>query len=166
MPVHLRHPEPANGITLEVELDQNCRLVTDDPPIMSRFDGNGLWSYELKRTAIRVLNVDLAASQEPDMRVHAEICANDRLHVRGPAKTGLVDHALHAAGAGPHDIDLGTADFAAFATRPGCKQWIVVAHAVLHADSSVAVEFYQYRRESGGCGVDVARDGTVRLDAD
>lgn len=105
----LRHPEPPHGVTLEVELDQDRRLVSDNPPSMSRFDGSGLWSNELKGTAIRVWSVDLAAGQEPDKRVHAKIGANDRFHVRGPAKPGWVDHALHAACAGPHHIDLGAA---------------------------------------------------------
>jgi len=158
MPVRVRHPEPTDGITLEIKLDQYCGLVAHDPPVVSRFNDNGLRSCKLKSAAIRVLNMDLTTDQESDVSVHTEIGTDNLLHVRGPSKPRRVDHALHAAGAGPHDINLGTADCAALAAGNGRKQWIIVAHEVLHADSSVAVEFYQIVSQTEGVGIGVGRD--------
>ncbi|MGD0777861.1 MAG: hypothetical protein ABSC05_34170 [Candidatus Solibacter sp.] len=119
VPVHLRHPEFADGLTLEVELNQDRDLVADDPPIVRRLDHDDLWGHKLRGAAVRVLDMDLAAGQEADVGVHAKIGADDRLHVGGPAKPGRVDHALHAAGAGSRNINLGTADFPALAAGYG-----------------------------------------------
>jgi hypothetical protein len=129
--VRLRHPEPTYRITLEIKLDHHCGLVAHHPPVMSRLDGNGLWGCELKSAAIRVLNMNLPTDQESDVRVHTQIGTDNWLHVHGPSKPGRVDHALHAAGAGPHDINLNTADYAALAPGNGRKQWIIVGHKVL-----------------------------------
>jgi len=116
VPVRLRHPEPIDGIALEIELNQNRGLVANDPPVMSRFDRHGLRGRKLGSAAIRILNMDLTAYQEPDVRVHADIGTDDCPHVRGPAESRWVDDALHAAAARPRHIDPGTADFAAMAT--------------------------------------------------
>jgi hypothetical protein len=113
--VHLRHPEPIDGLSLEVELDQHRRLVTHDPPLVSRFDDDELRSYEFQGAAICVLNMDLAADQETDVRMHAEIRADDWLHISGPAESGRVDHSLDTARAGSHYINLDTTDFAVVA---------------------------------------------------
>jgi hypothetical protein len=113
--VRLRHPEAANGLSLEVKFDQHRRLVSHDPPVVPRLDSDDLWSHELRGAAVCILNMDLAAGQEPDVRMHAEIRADDCFHVSGPAKSGRVDHPLNATGAGSHNIDLDAADFAAFA---------------------------------------------------
>jgi hypothetical protein len=165
VPVLLQHPEPTDSVALEIELDQHRRFVANNPPIMSRFDANGLRSHELQGAAIRVLNMDLTAGKEPDMRVQSEIGADDRLHVRGPAKPGRVDHA---AGAGPHDIDLGAANFAAFGAGYVREQWIVDAHGILRADSAIAEEFYQIILREEGLALRTdwhrgpARDGNAR----
>jgi hypothetical protein len=115
--VRLRHAEPANGLSLEVKLDQHGGLVSHDPSVVPRLDSDHLRSYELRGAAVCILNMDLASGQEPDVRMHAEIRADDCLHVGGPAKSGLVNHTLHATGAGSHNIDLDAADFAALAAR-------------------------------------------------
>jgi len=112
--VRLRHPEATNGLSLEVKFDQNRRLVSDDPPVVPRLDSDDRWSHELRGAAVCILNVDLAPGQEPDVRMHTEIRADDCFHVSGPAKSGRVDHTLNATGAGSHNIDLDAADFAAF----------------------------------------------------
>src|SRR5215470_2943218 len=115
MLVCLRHTEPANSVSLEVELDQHCGFVSHYPAIVPRLNCDDLWSYELQGAAVCILNVDLAAGQETDVRVHAQIRSGDRLHVGGPTKAGRVDHTLHAACAGSDDIELDTADVSVFA---------------------------------------------------
>jgi hypothetical protein len=66
VPVCLRHPEPTNGVTFEIELDQDRGLVPYDPSVVAWLDGNGLRGRKLKSAAIRVLNMNLAAGQEPE----------------------------------------------------------------------------------------------------
>ena len=125
VPVRLRHPELADRLALEVEFDQDRSLITDNPAIMTGLDDDDLRSRELYSAAVRILDVDLAAGQEPDVRVHAEIGADDRFHVFGPAKSRRVDDAFHATGAGSNNINLGAADFAAFAAGDGREKWII-----------------------------------------
>jgi hypothetical protein len=126
--MRLRHPELADRLALEVEFDQDCSLTTDNPAIMTGLDDDNLWSRELDSAAVRVLDVDLAAGQEPNVCVHAEIGADDRFHVFGPAKSRRVDDAFHAAGTGSNSINLCAADFAAFAAGDGREKWIVDIH--------------------------------------
>ena len=64
MLVRLGHPEPTNGLSLEVELDQHCGLVSHDPPVVPRLNRDDLWSYELRGAAICVLNMDSAAGRD------------------------------------------------------------------------------------------------------
>src|ERR1700676_5577800 len=77
---------------------------------MAGIEGDNLWSLQFLGTTISVLNMDLAACQEPHVCVHAELGADDRLHVSGPPESGRVNHALDPAGASPHDVELKTAD--------------------------------------------------------
>src|ERR1051325_8153782 len=115
--MRFRHPEFANRIPLEVELDKHRGLFADDPPVMSRLNHDGLRSRELQLASVRIFNMDLAAHQEANVCVHAERSPDDRLHVLGPAKARLVDHALYTRPAGPDRVDLDAADFAGFAVR-------------------------------------------------
>src|ERR1017187_10248834 len=128
VPVRSRHSELADRLALEVEFDQDRSLITDNPAIMTGLDDDDLRSRKLDSAAVRILDVDLAAGQEPDVRVHAEIGADDRFHVFGPAKSRRVDDAFHATGAGSNNINLGAADFAAFATGDGREKWIIDIH--------------------------------------
>src|ERR1019366_3158804 len=125
VPVRFRHPELADRLALEVEFDQHCSFITNDPPIVTGLDDDNLRSRELDSAAVRILNVDLAAGQEPDVRVHAEIGTDDRFHVFGPAKSRRVDDAFHSTGAGSNNINLGAADLAAFAAGDGREKWII-----------------------------------------
>src|SRR3954451_17554114 len=74
-----RHPEPVDGVPLEVELDQHHRLLADHPAVVPRFDRDNLRRLVLDDAAVGVLDVNLAAREEADVRVHAEIGADDRL---------------------------------------------------------------------------------------
>src|SRR5262249_60962023 len=96
MTMGVRHAETGDRIALEVELDQHDRLVADHPAIVPGLDGDDLRRAVLDDAAVGVLDVDLAAREEADVRVHAEVGADDRLHVDRPAKAGRIDHALDA----------------------------------------------------------------------
>jgi hypothetical protein len=91
-------------------------------------DDDNLRSRELDSAAVRILDVDLATGQKPDVRVHAEIGADDRFHVLRPAKSRRVDDSFHATGAGSNNINLDAADFAAFAACDGREKWIIDIH--------------------------------------
>jgi hypothetical protein len=75
--------------------------------------------------------VDAAARKEADMRVHALVGVDQRLHVRGPAEADGIDHPLHAGGAGTHDFELYTTDVSAIRARHGRQKWIHSAHVFL-----------------------------------
>jgi ribosomal protein S18 acetylase RimI-like enzyme len=56
--------------------------------------------------------MDLAVREKSDVRVFAQIGADQRLQVLGPSESWRVDDALHAAGAGAGDVELHIHDFA------------------------------------------------------
>jgi hypothetical protein len=69
--VFRRHAEAVDGVALEVELDQHHGLFADHPPVMPRIDRDDLRRLVLDDAAVGVLDVDLAAREEPDVRVRA-----------------------------------------------------------------------------------------------
>jgi hypothetical protein len=97
------------GFALEVELDENGRPIAHDPCIMTGVNRNHLRRGEFETAAIRVMDVDLAASEEAHVSVHTELSANDGFHVSGLAEAGWIDRALHSGGAYPDYIKLDTA---------------------------------------------------------
>src|SRR5829696_7168875 len=100
MTMRFGHAEAGDGFPLEVELDQDDRLVAYDPSIVSRLDDHNLRGPVFEHTPVRVFDVDLATRQEPDVRVHAQVCPDNRFHVHRPAESGRIYHALDACGAG------------------------------------------------------------------
>ncbi len=107
-----RHAKARDGVAFEVELDQDHRLPADDPAVVSRIDGHDLRRLELDHAAVGVFDVNLPARQEADMRVHATLGADNRLHRFRPAETGRIDHALDARRSGGRDVELHPADLA------------------------------------------------------
>jgi hypothetical protein len=108
-------PSRRTEVPLEVEFDQHGdRFPADDPAVVARVDRDDLRSSVLDDAAVRVLDVDLAAGEKPDVGVHAQIGADQRLHVHRPAESGRVDHALDARAAGAADLEPDTADRASF----------------------------------------------------
>ena len=128
MNVRRRHPAALSRLTLEVEFDQHRRLVPHYPPIMAGLNGNHLRSGELQSAAVRVLNMDLATGEKPDVCVLAQIGAHNRFHVSRPAETGRVNDTLHAAAAGARNVKLDATDFAVVGSHHGCKEWINRTH--------------------------------------
>src|ERR1700688_4938533 len=124
------HTHPADRRALEVKFNKHGRLVSDDPRIMFRLDSYDLWSLQFHGAAVRILNMDLAAGQKAHMCVYAEIGADDRFNVTGPAKTDGVDHPLDPGRADANCIDLNTADFAVFRSGHRCQNWIGGIHVI------------------------------------
>src|SRR4051812_242890 len=111
--VRVAHAEPGRRVAHEVHFDEHRRLVADDPAVVPGLDGDDLRRGELQRGAVAVAHADAAARDEADVRVHAEVGADGRLHVRRPAEARLVDDAFDAAAAGRGDVHLDAADDAA-----------------------------------------------------
>jgi hypothetical protein len=58
--MRVRHSKTFDGITLEVEFDQDNRLVADDPAVVSWFDRDDLGRPVLDDTPVGVLDMNLA----------------------------------------------------------------------------------------------------------
>jgi hypothetical protein len=117
--VYLRHSQPARRFAFEVKFNQDGRLVPYHPRVVPRFDRDRLWSGVLHDAAVCVLDMDLAASEEPHVRMHAEIGARDRFHSSGPTESGRVHDSLDTAGAGSGDVHLDAANFSMLGARHG-----------------------------------------------
>jgi ABC-2 type transport system ATP-binding protein len=133
-----RHPAALSRLAFEVEFDQHGGLVPHYPPVMAGLNGDHLRSGELQCAAVRVLNVDLAAGEKPDVRVLAQIGAHNRFHVSGPAESGRINDALDAAAAGTRDVKLDAANFAVVGFFHGCEEWIGGTHVGFPSIESVA----------------------------
>ena len=81
MPMAVWHAQPAGIFTFEIELDHHDRFLADDPPVVSWLDRDDLWSTMLDDASVRILDVNLAVDQEADVRVHAQLRADHRLHI-------------------------------------------------------------------------------------
>src|SRR5919109_3948585 len=101
----VRHAEAAHRLTLEIEFDQHDGLAADDPAVMARFDRDDLRSLVLDDAAVGVFDVNLAASEESDVSVHAQIGADHRFHVDGPAESRWIHHPLDACRAGARNVE-------------------------------------------------------------
>src|SRR4029079_5376924 len=111
-PAGAGHAEALRGLSLEVHLDQDRRLVADDIAVVAGSDRHHLRRHELQRRPVRIVDVNPAAGDEADVRVHALGGGHLPLHVRGPAEARLVDDPLDAAVARAGDVDLDAADHA------------------------------------------------------
>src|SRR5437870_5032432 len=106
MPV--AHAEAANGIAFKIEFDEHGGFVSDDGTVVPRIDGNDLRRREVRLASILVTDLNLATSQKADVSVHAEVGADDRLHVPGPFEAYRVDHSLDTASSAAHDVQPNT----------------------------------------------------------
>jgi hypothetical protein len=124
------HSKPLDRVPLEVELNHHRRFVPDDPTIMSRVDGNRLRGGEFTGASVGVLDMDLAAHQETDVRMLTQVPADSRLHVFRPAESGRVDYPLDAAVACSVYVDLHTANLAMLGSGNGrCQR--IKCHSVV-----------------------------------
>lgn len=114
VPVRLRHSEPADCFSFEIELNQHDRLGADDPAVVTRVDGDDLRRPVLDDAAVGVFDVDLPVREKADVRMHAEVGTHDRLHVHGPAESGRVDRPLDTRRTGAPHVQPHMSDFTAF----------------------------------------------------
>ena len=112
MPMPFRHPEPSDRVPLEIELDQDNRLAADDPAVMAGLDCDDLRRFVLDHATVGIFDVDFSADEESDMRVHAEVGSDGRLHVDRPAKSRRIHHALDASLARAADLEAYVTDLA------------------------------------------------------
>lgn len=91
------HPEPPHSVAFEVKLDHHGRFVPDHPSVVTRFYRDRLRRRELRRASVGVLDMDLPLREEPNVRVLAEFCPDDRLYVARPAESRRVDDPFHPA---------------------------------------------------------------------
>src|SRR6266446_6874049 len=142
MTMSVGHAETAHRVALEVEFDQHNRLFAHHPTIVAWFDGHDLRRLVFGGAPVAVFDVDLASLEKADVRVHATVRADDRLHVDRPAKSGRIDHALHASCAGASDLELDMADLLL-----SCRRG---AHRVPSLDLEQCDAFSKPRRTSYG----------------
>jgi len=114
--VAVGHSHTVRRVRLEVELDDDRRLVADDPSIVPGLDRNDGRSRVLAHAAVRETDVDAAARKETDVRVHALVGMDQRLHVRRPAEADWINHPLHTGSARADDFELHTADITSLDT--------------------------------------------------
>ena len=95
---------------------EHDRLFADHPAVVPRLDRDDLRRLVLDDAAVGVFDVNLAAREESDVGMHAQLGADDRLHVHRPVESRRVDHPLDARGAGAADFELHMAEIAAGGT--------------------------------------------------
>jgi hypothetical protein len=66
-----RQSEFRDSVALEIELDDYGRFFADHPSIMTGFYHKDLRSPKVKRATIGVLDMDVAACEEPYVSMHA-----------------------------------------------------------------------------------------------
>ena len=106
MPVSRGDTEAIDGLALEVELDQDGRLIAHHPRVMARLDYDPGRSAEVEAAAVWVLAAQVSASEEPDVGVHAPVGAHKGLDIGRPAGTDWVDQPLHPGATGAYDVGL------------------------------------------------------------
>jgi len=108
------HPEPADRIAFEVELDQHHGFLADDPAVMSRLYRHDLGRLVLHDTPVGIFDVNFAARQKSDVGVHTEVGPDNRLHVDRPSESGGVHHALDAPRSSASNVEPHPSDLPAF----------------------------------------------------
>ena len=73
MAVAVGHPDAVRRIALEVEFDDDRRLVADDPAIVPRLDRDDRRRGVLAHAAVREADVDAAARKETDMELKRDL---------------------------------------------------------------------------------------------
>src|SRR5215831_4925389 len=112
MAMRVRHAEAIDGVAFEIELDHHDRFLADDPTVVPGVDGDDLRRLMFDDAAVGVLDVNLAAREEADVRVHTEVRPRHRLHVLLPMEARWIDHALDARRARAADVEAHMADVA------------------------------------------------------
>src|SRR5436305_1120493 len=96
--------ETLDGAALEVDLDEDCRLVAHYPGVVPGRDVDDGGSGEIDAAPVGILEVDRAVSEEADVSVATMLRADKGTEVDRPAQSGRVDHPLDPSVADPDDV--------------------------------------------------------------
>jgi hypothetical protein len=118
------HPETPNRVTLKIEFDHHGGLGSDYPAVMPRFDRHRLRRGEFESASVGILNVDLSACEEANVRVPAEISAYDHFHVARPAESRWIDYPLYPAITRAGNVYLDASNLAVVGSIHRGGQWI------------------------------------------
>jgi hypothetical protein len=102
--VGIRHPQALDRVLFEIELDQDGRLLSFDPAIMTWLDDNETWSHEIQTATITKKKLDVASGQKSHMCVHAVFGFHNRLHVGRPPEARRVYQPFNSARTGLESI--------------------------------------------------------------
>src|SRR4029453_13688618 len=97
-----RKPEALRRLRRGVELDENRRLATYHPGIVTRLEHDDLRGREVEGAAVTVVAPHTPRAEEAHVPVHTKLRADDRLHMGRPAESGRGHGALDLA-VGPGD---------------------------------------------------------------
>jgi len=128
MAVTVGEAQAIRGFSLEIKLNENGRRIAHNPGVMPGSNRNHLRGHEFENAAIRVMNVDLTASEEAHVSVHTELSAHNELHMSGPPEARRIDSTLYAGSADAHDIETDAADFSAIRVFYGGNKSIDRTH--------------------------------------
>jgi hypothetical protein len=130
--VRRRNVEASDGVAFEIDLNENCGLVTEYAGIVAWFDDDGLWCHERRGATIGILDAHLALYEEADVRVHAQRRTNGRPDVRRPAIAGRIDDPFDPGVARFDDVFVNTAHAAVHRACDRRMTWICAR--VSHGD--------------------------------
>jgi hypothetical protein len=122
--VFFGEPEAARGSFLRVELDEDGRLVADDPGVVPGFQHDHLRRDVLELATVAVLALDVAAREETDVCVHAQLRADRGLHVGRPPEARWVYGALDAPVRRADRVHGGASHVAMISSLDGLEQWV------------------------------------------
>ena len=127
----VREAETVRRLALVVELDEDGGLVADHPRVVLRLDRDGCRCDVLERAAVRVVPRDVPAGEEPDVRVHAQLGADELLEGGRPAVARRVDRPLQPGVTDGDDVDLDPAEFAVVGSLDRREQRVGAHRSIL-----------------------------------
>ena len=108
----------------KIELDDDNGLLADHPTVVARFDREDMRRLVLNDATVRVLDVDFTTREKAGMRVHAEIGADDVLHVFRPSESRWINHPFDARRASASNIEAHVSEVAMRGASHGREQRI------------------------------------------
>ena len=115
------HSQPTEGVFLEIKLNQDGRLLSYHPAVVPWFYGYHLRGYKVLGDAIGVLNLEMPFGQETQVRMHAQVCAYNLLHVSRPSEPDWVNHPLYPRISCFNKVHLNTTNAAMLSSWHRCQ---------------------------------------------
>ena len=118
--------QAADGVNLEVDLDEHGWLVADHPRVVPGRDVDGGGRDEVDPATVGVLDPERTVGEEADVGVRAPVRADERPEVGRPTHPGRVDRALDAAVADPDEVDFDGAEALVLGVRHRREQRVIL----------------------------------------